>query len=242
MKKCILKGFDCGKGCRNRGHGVGRAKSGARLSAARSLQRRAPSPKPPPGAGPAPTWGRTKGGHTCGGAGAWGGRRARTWVSAAPSLRGSVCRAPATAKMARSEDASRPMSHGGGPPELLPGQVRPGRPRRREAGAGGPRREHSQGWGRRLHRARVVAGPRCGRDRRDGSGGCGWALRRPRWLPWRPPAPAPARGRGGGPAPEVARADPPPCRVVPPPGATHPASVHSSQSAITVVTVTLLLQ
>lgn len=96
-------------------------------------------PKPRSGAGPAPTSGRTKGGRTCGGAGAWGGRRARTWVSAASSAAPSA--APAAAKMARSEDADRPMSHGGAPPELLPGQVRPGRPRRREEGAGGLGRE-----------------------------------------------------------------------------------------------------
>lgn len=121
------------------------------------------------------------------------GRAAGAYLRLRGFLRGSVCRAPATAKMARSEDASRPMSHSGGPPELLPGQGRPGRPERPEAGAGGLGREREQARGAGLSGARAAARPRGGRTRRGGSGGGGWALRRPRWLPWRPSAPAPAR-------------------------------------------------
>lgn len=95
------------------------------------------------------------------------GRRARTWVSAAQSA------ARAAAGMARSGDAGRPMSHAG---------------RRRRncfpvrSGQGGRGRERARGRGR--SGGRVAARPGCGRGRRGGK----WASRRPRWLPWRPPA------------------------------------------------------
>lgn len=62
-------------------------------------------------------------------------------------LRGSVCPGRPPLKWPDRRDAGWPMSHGGGgPPELLPGQVR--WRRRREAGAGSFWREHEPGWDR----------------------------------------------------------------------------------------------
>lgn len=95
---------------------------------------------------------RCTGGWTC----------SRSWVSAAPSAAPSA--PPAATKMARSGDAGRPMSHsGGGPPELLPGQVRPGRP----------------GWGVGQKRpptgARATRGWGLGRGRGAGGLGAGGA-------------------------------------------------------------------
>lgn len=70
-------------------------------------------------------------------------RRTRTWVSAASSAAPGA--PPAAAKMARSGDAGRRMSQGGRPPELLPGQVRPGRSRRWEEGGLRGERERDRG-------------------------------------------------------------------------------------------------
>lgn len=184
-------------GVRSKGRGVGGAKSGRRGG----RPRRGPLPT----LGPAPTWGRTKGRCTRGGAGAWGGRRARTWVSAASSAAPSA--APAATKMARSGNAGRQMSHGGGggPPELLPGQVRPGR-RRQETGAGSLWREHQPSWDRARGRGGglVAERPGCGRGLRGCGGSSRLASLGPRWLPWRPPARARPRPRPGNGAPSPA--------------------------------------
>lgn len=96
MKTCILKGFDCGKGCRSGGHGVGSAKSGARRSAARPLRiaacrggRRAQSPSR---RGARAHLGRNKGRtHLRRRRGL--GRAAGAYLGLRGSLRGSVCRA-----------------------------------------------------------------------------------------------------------------------------------------------------
>ena len=119
----------------------------------------------PPARGPAPTWGRTKGRSSSGGGAGGRGRAAGAYLGLRGFLRGSVFPGRPPPRWPDRRDADWPMSHGGGgPPELLPGQVRSRR--RREAGAGSFWREHEPGWDRGPGRGAggERAPRRCGRQ------------------------------------------------------------------------------
>ncbi|CAI9165848.1 unnamed protein product [Rangifer tarandus platyrhynchus] len=98
------------------------------------------------------------------------GRAAGAYLGLRGFPRGSVCPGRPPPRWPDRRDAGWPMSHGGGgPPELLPGQVRSRR--RRKAGAGSFWREHEPGWDRGPGRGPRPVAARAGSVHRGGVGG-----------------------------------------------------------------------